>query len=293
MKRIVITGVNSFIGNSFEKWINENYKNDYTIDKISLRGKKASQVDFSNYDVVLYVTGIAHADTNKNNTAQAKLYYDINTDLTFEMAQKAKAEGVKQFVFLSSIIVYGNSGKIGEKKIITKNTREEPLGFYGDSKLQADKKIMSLNDEKFKVVSVRPPMIYGKGSKGNYPKLSKISGLISFFPEIENERSMLYIDNLSEFLRLVIDNEEEGFFYPQNKEYVKTTDLVKEIAKVKGKKLITIKGFDFFIKTLGKRIEIVNKVFGNLVYDKEMSNYKNFEYCVFDFKESIRKSEES
>lgn len=292
MKKIIITGVNSFIGNSFEKWIKENYKENYSIDKISLRGKKASQVDFSNYDVVLYVTGIAHADTNKNNKEQAKLYYKINTDLTFEMAEKAKSDGVKQFVFLSSIIVYGNSGRIGEKKIINEKTEPKPLGFYGDSKLKADEKIMSLNCDSFRVVSVRPPMIYGKGSKGNYPKLSKLSKILPFFPDIENERSMLYIDNLSEFLRLVIDNNESGFFYPQNREYVKTTDLVEEIARVKGKKIRRIKAFNFMIKLLARKIELVNKVFGNLVYDKKMSAYKDFEYCVFDFKKSIEKSEE-
>lgn len=291
MKKILITGINSFIGNSFESWIKNNFNNDYRIDKISLRGKIASQVDFSGYEVVLYVTGIAHADTNKNNKAQEALYYNINTDLTFKMAEKAKKDGVEQFIFLSSIIVYANSSKIGESKVISLDTKEQPKGFYGDSKLRADEKIMTLNDPNFKVVSVRPPMIYGKGSKGNYPKLSKLAGFLPVFPEIENERSMLFIDNLSEFLRLIIDNNESGYFYPQNKEYVNTTELVRTIASVKGRNVRTTKIFNFIIMLFGKKIDIINKVFGNMVYDKSMSDYMDFKYCVFDFKESIERTE--
>lgn len=291
MRKILITGINSFIGNSFENWIKNNFNNDYCIDKISLREKAVSEVDFSCYDVVLYVTGIAHADTNKKNKSQEELYYKINTDLTFESAKKAKNDGVSQFIFLSSIIVYSNSGRIGEKKIIDINTKESPAGFYGDSKLKADKKIMQLNNDNFKVVSVRPPMIYGKGAKGNYPKLSRLSKILPVFPDIKNERSMIYIDNLCEFLRLVIDNNENGYFYPQNREYVSTIDMVKTIAAVNGKKIRGIKLFNPIIKAIGSKIDIINKVFGNLVYDKSMSDYLDFKYCVFDFEQSIQQTE--
>lgn len=291
MKKILITGLNSFIGNSFEGWIKENYSKDYETDKISLRGKSADMVDFSAYDTVLYVTGIAHTDTNKNNKSDEALYYAVNTDLTYEMAKKAKADGVKQFIFLSSIIVYGNSAGIGEKKVITKNTAEAPEGFYGESKLRADKKLEALNCGSFKTAVVRPPMIYGKGSKGNYPRLAKIAGVIPFFPNIENERSMLYIDNLSEFLRLLADDGGGGYYFPQNREYVKTAELVAEIAKAKGKKIRLIKGFDFVIKLIGKRCGLVNKVFGNLVYDKAASSHFNNSYCIFDFEESIKRTE--
>ncbi len=291
MKKILITGVNSFIGNSFENWIKNNYSQNYDIYKISLRNNDISNIDFSFYDAVLYVTGIAHADTNKKHTENKELYYKINTELTVETAKKAKKDGLKQFIYLSSIIVYSNSGKINEKKIININTKEMPEGFYGDSKLRADKEIMKLNDECFKVVSVRPPMIYGKGAKGNYPKLSRLSKITPIFPDIKNERSMIYIDNLCEFLRLIIDNCERGYFYPQNREYVATADMVKMIAKANGKKIRLIKSFNPIIKALGNKIDIINKVFGNLVYDKSMSNYLDFKYCVFDFEQSIMQTE--
>lgn len=292
MKKILITGVNSFIGNSFEKWIKERYNSDYLIHKISLRGKSSSEVDFSAYDTVLYVTGIAHADTNKNDTSQEKLYYDINTNLTLDMAEKAKSDGVKQFIFLSSIIVYGNSAPVGEKKVIDSGTDELPAGFYGESKLRADRGLIKLKSEYFKTAIIRPPMIYGKGSKGNYPRLSRLAAAVPIFPDIDNERSMLFIDNLSEFIRLVIDNNTEGVLYPQNKEYVKTSDLVREIAKQKGKKIYFTKIFNPLIIFMSKRIGTIGKIFGNLVYDKCISNYFDYSYCVYSFEESIKRTED-
>ena len=166
-----------------------------------------------------------------------ELYYKVNRDLAIEIAKKAKREGVKQFIFMSSIIVYGSSGRIGERKIIDKDTKPSPVDFYGDSKLQAEKGLRALESDIFKVVILRPPMIYGKGSKGNYPKLSKAARVLPIFPDIDNERSMLHIDNLCEFIKLMIDNEESGVFFPQNKEYVKTSEMVKLIADVQGRKV--------------------------------------------------------
>ncbi|MBO1915018.1 NAD-dependent epimerase/dehydratase family protein, partial [Microvirga sp. 3-52] len=91
--------------------------------------------------------------------------------------------------------------------IIDMYTTPAPSNFYGDSKLQAENQIKSLNEDSFKVVILRPPMIYGKGSKGNYPKLAKAARKLPVFPNIDNQRSMLHIDNLCEFMKLMIDNQ--------------------------------------------------------------------------------------
>lgn len=281
MKRILITGENSYIGTSVEKWLKQ-YPDQYSVDTISVRGDSWKKKDFSRYDVVFHVAGIAHvsADPKKKD-----LYYKVNRDLTIEVAKKAKSSGVKQFIFMSSIIVYGDSTR--EKKVIDRNTVPKPTNFYGDSKLQAEQGIIPLQDKEFKVVIIRPPMIYGKGSKGNFPKLVKLARVLPIFPDFDNQRSMLHIDNLCQFIKLMIDNEEAGIFFPQNKEYVNTSQLVKNIAEAYGKNIKLVKLFNPIIYlTLGK-INYVNKVFGNLVYRKELSEYKA-NYQIRSFKESIQ-----
>lgn len=286
MKRILITGKDSYIGTAFEKWVKQ-WPERYHVDTLDTKGDWQSY-DFSPYDVVFHVAGIAHVDAKAD---MEDLYYRVNRDLTIEAAQKAKVEGVEQFIFMSSIIVYGDSSKLGEKRVITKDTIPTPTNFYGNSKLQAEQGILPLQDEHFKVVILRPPMIYGKGSKGNYPKLARLAQKTPIFPDIENERSMLYIENLCEFIRLMIDNEARGVFFPQNKEYVKTTELVKTIAEVYGKKMRLTKVFNGLIRCCSKKVSAVNKVFGSLVYEKEMSVYQDFEYCRSNFKQTIEKTE--
>lgn len=284
MKRILITGQNSYIGSSLEKWLMKEPKN-YQVDTINMRDESWKEKDFSTYDVVFHVAGIAHVSTDPK---MQDLYYQVNRDLTIETAKKAKTEGVKQFIFMSSIIVYGDGSK--DLQVITRETKPNPSNFYGDSKLQAEEGISTLTDHQFKVVILRPPMIYGKGSKGNYPKLAKLARKTPIFPDLDNQRSMLHIDNLTEFIRLLIVNEESGLFFPQNKEYVKTSEMVKIISEVDGKKIRLVKFFNPIIKPFINRIQVVNKVFGNLVYDQGISEYK-FDYCINNFYESILKSE--
>ncbi len=286
MKKILITGANSFVGISFEKWL-EQWPEKYSVDSVDMIGDEWREKDFSVYDVVFHVAGIAHVSSDPK---MEELYYKVNRDLTIETAKKAKDEGVKQFIFMSSIIVYGDSGKIGEKKIIDRGTVPQPSNFYGDSKLKAEEGIRKLQKDKFNVVILRPPMIYGKGSKGNYPKLAKAAKILPIFPDVENQRSMLHIDNLCEFIRLMIDNEESGLFFPQNEKYVSTSELVKLIAEVYGKKVRMTKLFNPILNLLGLKIGIINKVFGNMVYEQRVSDYK-INYRVKNLIESVKATE--
>ena len=290
MKRVLITGANSYIGMSFERYAKEHYGNNFEIDTIDMQNPNWREANFSKYDVVFHVAGIAHSDNGKISAEREKLYYAVNTDLTIETAKKAKAEKVKQFIFMSSAIVYGDSAPIGKKKVITKDTPVSPANCYGDSKVQAENGIRPLNNSNFKVVILRPPMIYGKGSKGNYPLLSNIAQKIPVFPYVENERSMLYIENLCEFICLMIKNNEEGIFWPQNNEYVNTSELVKVIAKAHGKKVILIKGFSWMLKLLSCVMGLVNKAFGNLSYDMGISRYKE-NYSFYDLEKTIERTE--
>lgn len=285
-KRILITGNTSYIGNQLADWLSEQPEK-YEIAKESMRNDKWRKLNFSVYDVIVHVAGIAHQDIN---SSQEELYYKINTDLTIDLAVKARAEGVKQFIFLSSMIVYGTSSKIGETKIITAETEPSPSNFYGNSKLLAEKGIQLLQSDNFNVAIIRPPMIYGKNSKGNYPILAKFARLSPVFPNIDNQRSMLHIENLTEFIRLLIENNDKGIYFPQNQEYVKTSEMVQMIAKVNGRKIVLVKVFNPILKTVGKKINIVNKVFGSLAYDKELSKYKN-QFIVNSLEESIKITE--
>lgn len=286
MKRVLITGRNSYIGTSLEKWLMKE-PSKYFVETIDLKNETWKDKVFSQYDVIFHVAGIAHVSSDPKLKS---LYYKVNRDLTIETAEKAKAEGVNQFIFMSSMIVYGDSNS--HKNKINRNTVPKPSNFYGNSKLEAEEGIVRLDDDNFKVVVIRPPMIYGKGSKGNYPILAKIAKIIPIFPDIENERSMLHIDNLCEFIKVLIDNTEFGLFYPQNKEYVKTSELVKSIAEVYGKKIIMIKFLNPFLRSLIGKVGIVDKVFGNFAYDKTISNYENGIYQIRTFEESIRLTEE-
>lgn len=285
-KKILITGANSYIGKTFEEYMKQ-WSEEYTVDTVDTIGEEWKQKDFSIYDVIFHVAGIAHVDTKKASEETKKLYYKVNTDLTIECCKKAKEQGVKQFIFMSSIIVYGESNSL-EKVVITKDTEPSPNGFYGDSKLQAEKGILPMQSEDFNVAVLRPPMIYGKGSKGNYPRLAKLAQKSPIFPEFDNQRSMLYVGNLCEFIKNVIDKEENGILFPQNKEYVRTTDMVKTIAEVHGKKIHTTRIFNPVIKLMSKKVRIINKVFGSMVYDIENDIV---EYQKFDLKNSLIKTE--
>lgn len=290
MKKVLITGANSYIGTSFDRYLKEKYPDQYEVDTVDMIDGAWRKKSFSGYDSVFHVAGIAHSDNGKISEEKAKLYYSVNTDLTFETAKKAKQDGVKQFVFMSSMIVYGDSAPIGKRKVITRDTPVSPANCYGDSKVQAENVIRPLNDGDFKVVILRPPMIYGKGSKGNYPALSKFAQKFPIFPYVKNERSMLYIENLCEFVRLMIENNECGIFFPQNSEYSNTSEMVKMIAEVHGKKIRLIKGFAWSLKLLGCFAEIVNKAFGNLCYDMDLSCYKS-DYMIASLAESIECTE--
>ncbi len=284
MKNILITGKNSYIGTSLENWLMRE-PDKYKVDTVDMKDGSWKEKDFSEYDVVFHVAGIAHVSSDPK---MEDLYYKVNRDLTIETAEKAKAEGVKQFIFMSSIIVYGDSSS--SKRVIDKNTVPTPSNFYGNSKLQAEEGIRGLESDEFKIVVLRPPMIYGKGSKGNYPRLANMAKKIPVFPDIDNERSMLHIDNLCEFIKVMIDHEETGLYFPQNKEYVKTSELVKTIAEVHGKKIIMTKVFNPVLRLMFG-IGIVNKVFGNLVYEKSMSDYDKANYRITTFRESIEMTE--
>lgn len=287
MKRILITGANSYIGTSFENYMAQ-FGSDYQIDTVDMRGDSWREKDFSGYDSLIHVAGIVHVK-EKND----QLYYQVNRDLAVETAKKAKKDGVKQFIFFSSMSIYGM-----DTGVITKETKPNPKNAYGKSKLAAEELLRELQADDFQICVLRPPMIYGPNSVGNYPRLAKLAKKTPIFPKVNNQRSMLYIGNLSAFLKLMIDTTLSGTFHPQNKEYVNTSEMVKLIAKTNRKKLYLVPGFSGIITVFSSQVSTLRKVFGTLVYDDKTQgfpgstcNNKLMTYQNKNFDDSILETE--
>lgn len=281
MKYILITGANSYIGTSLERYL-ALWPQEYTVSTIDMQGDDWKSSNLFGYDTVFHVAGIAHIKETDHNKG---LYYSVNRDLTIDVAKKAKLEGVRQFIFLSSMSVYGI-----EVGMISENTIPAPKSHYGRSKLQAEEGLMALKDSNFTVSILRPPMVYGYGCKGNYRSLSFFAKLFPFFPIVNNQRSTIYINNLCEFVRLIVDDQKAGLFFPQNSEYTCTSDFVKAIANVNNKRMILVSGLDWILKIFISRLSIFRKVFGSLTYIMSMSRYSR-EYCITGFLDSVKESE--
>lgn len=291
MKRILITGANSYIGTSVGKYLAQ-WPEQYQVDTADTIDGSWHEKDFSGYDSVFHVAGIAHINTKKLDQAGRDRYWKVNAELPAEVAGKAKKEGVGQFIFLSSMSVYGEHGSIKNPVTIAPDTRPAPRDLYGKSKLAAEKNLQSLHDSSFAVCILRPPMIYGPGCKGNYPALARFARVSPFFPQFSNERSMLFIDNLSIFVRWLIDSQQQGLFLPRNQEAVNTGTLVQAIAAFHGRRIALTRIFNPLLRFLSGRVSVVDKVLGGLVYQGEENMGRRQGIRYVDFSASIIKTEE-
>lgn len=286
MKRVLITGAGSFVGTNVARWLDRSFDGEekqFSVDTVDTMNDAWKQADFSKYDVVYHVAGIAHVDPKPE---MAPLYYKVNRNLAIEIAKWAKEQGVKQFIYMSSKIVY-HASKSLKDDVVTKDTLPLPNDFYGDSKLQAEKGLSELECPSFLVAIMRPPMVYGLGNKGNLPRLAWLATKVPVFPAWHNKRSMIHVDNLSEFIKQVILREMHGVFYPQNKEYVDTVEVVRYFAKRAGKKVWISRLFNPLV-AIGSLFEkSLCKMFANSYYEQEMSQY-DFDYQVVDFKDSLK-----
>lgn len=282
MKNVLITGANSFVGTNIEKWLLKN-PSDFAVDTVDTMNDIWKTADFSKYDVVYHVAGIAHVDPKPE---MAPLYYKVNRDLTIEIAKWAKEHGVKQFIFMSSGIVY-HASKSLKGDIKTKDTVPNPNDFYGDSKLQAENGLKEMECDTFKVCILRPPMIYGPGNKGNLPRLGWLATKTPIFPAWHNKRSMLYVENLAEFVKQAILHELNGIYFPQNAEYSDTVEIVRQFAKEHGHKIWISKLFNPFVWLGSFFLPAIPKMFADSYYVQEMSKY-DFEYQLVSFEDSIK-----
>lgn len=279
---ILITGAGSYVGTNVENWLKKD--GQFTVDSVDTFGDNWKKADYSQYDVVYHVAGIAHVNADPK---MEPLYYKVNRDLTIEVAKHAKEAGVKQFIFMSSQIVFHESQSL-KSEVLTKDTIPNPNGFYGDSKLQAENGLKELECDTFKVCILRPPMIYGPNSKGNFPRLAKLATKTPIFPAWHNKRSMLFIDNLGEFVKQAILRQLSGTFYPQNREQADTVEIIRFFAKKAGHKVWITKLLNPFVWLGSFVLQPINKMFATYYYDPSMSQM-DFDYQLVSFEDSLER----
>ena len=299
MKKILITGAGSYVGESVRRYILAK-DSSYRIDAVDTMGDNWKKADYTKYDVVFHVAGIAHVNADPK---MEPLYYKVNCNLTIVVAKHAKAAGVRQFIFMSSQIVFHESQSL-KAEVLTAETKPAPNGFYGNSKLQAENGLWNLvknqkenstrsqGGNQMKICILRPCMIYGPNAKGNFSRLAKLACKTPVFPEWHNKRSMLYIDNLAEFVKQAIERELEGTFYPQNRELADTVEIVRYFAKEAGHKIWITKLLNPFVWMGSLVLQPINKMFATYYYNPKMSKME-FDYQLVSFEESLKQVADS
>lgn len=274
MKRVLITGAGSYIGGAVRERMLEEPE-AFFVEAASVRDGKWRDIDFSAFDSVVHVAGIAHVSTDPSMEG---LYYEVNRDLALDVARAAKDEGVSQFVFASSIIVYGDSRPAASRAPIGPGTEPAPSGFYGKSKLEAEEGLRALESASFKVAVLRLPMVYGPGCKGNFPALAKMARALPVFPEANNLRSTLFVGNAAELVALVVGSGSGGLFLPQDCEPRSTCDIVRALAEAQGRSVRPSKALGRLAAGPLAAIPACRKAFGTLYYAPEASE------CGLDYR---------
>ncbi|CAK7027128.1 MAG: hypothetical protein EUB_02384 [Eubacterium sp.] len=285
MKRVLVLGKNGFVAKAFFRYI-EQFKNEYELTCVTSHNHEWKKCDFRGFDAVFNASGLAHANAKDGSDED---YYEVNGRLPGEIATKAKAEGVPIYISMSSSIIYGDMSNVGTNKVITKDTVPEPEGVYGKSKIMGEEGVLKLADDTFHTAIIRPPMIYSEYAPENFELLCKFAIKFPIFPKLYNEQSMIYADNLCELLRLIIENNTGGIYYPQEKEFIQTSKLVKDISEAAGKRMLVTRVFNPVLKVMSKKVRFVRKAFGSVVYDKGLSDSFSWNYCVVPYEETVRR----
>jgi len=211
--------------------------------------------------------------------------------MPISIATMAKEQGVKQYIFLSTMGVYGLNKEL-RKNIVNKDTPLLSESMYGKSKRLAEEGLFKLQDSTFTVTCIRPPSVYGKGCRGGYitgfTSIAKKLPIVPYaYPEVK--QSMLYIDNLAELVRLLIEHRMAGVFCPQDDVSVSANEILSTISEGIAKKYRSSKVLGWFVKLI-RFLPIVNKAYGGIEYDKELSTIDGLDYVVVPFKEAMKRT---
>lgn len=285
-KRVLITGEKGYIGMHIQQWLLQQ-SSIYSVEMLNVRTDEWQESCFQDVDVLIHTAGIVH----QPNITDWETYKKINIDLSVSLAQKAKMEGVRQFVFFSTMAVYGKSKRL-TKNVIDEETEICPVSLYGKSKHQAEKELQKLQSDTFKIVIVRPPNVFGKNCKGGYISgfrsiVSRLPALPYAYPDIK--QSTIYIDNLCELIRLIIESEVSGCFMPQDGAPVSAIELMTAISDSVGvkKRKSRLLGIGIYLLSF---LPLVKKAYGGVAYSEEMTAYFHNQYIVVSFEEGIRRT---
>lgn len=284
---ILIIGKNSYIGNHIDEWLS---KHGWHVTQLDVLTDEWKTFDYSSYDAIVHVAGIVH----RPNCQDWELYKRVNTDMPITIATMAKEQGVKQYVFFSTMGVYGVGKKL-RPNIVDEKTPLSSESMYGRSKLLAEEGLQKLQDVTFNVVCVRPPSVYGKGCRGGY--ITGFTSIVRKLPIIPKaytdvKQSFIYIDNLSEFVRLAIEKNLYGAFCPQDDKTISANELLQVIADGIGKKLPESTFLGLLVR-LFHFMPLIKKAYGGIEYSKDLSTINNVNYVVVTFEEGIRKTVEN
>ncbi len=281
---ILIIGKNSYIGNHIDEWLTNH---GHQVQQLDVLTDEWKTFDYSPYDAIVHVAGIVH----QPNCQDWDLYKRVNTDMPISIATMAKEQGVKQYVFFSTMGVYGVGKKL-KQNIIDEQTSLNSDSMYGKSKLMAEEGLQKLQDGTFNVAFVRPPSVYGKGCRGGY--ITGFTSIVRKLPVIprayENvKQSFIYIDNLSELVRLVIEKNIKGVFCPQDDKAVSANELLQAISYGIGKKYRSSRLLGLFVRLLSF-LPIVNKAYGGIEYTRSLSDVEGINYVVVPFEEGMSRT---
>lgn len=286
--KIVITGANSYIGNSLQSYIQSNDK-ELEVYQLDVIGDKWREFDFFGYDTVVHVAAIVH----RKDILSWETYNEVNVDLPTEIAQKAKEQGVKQFIFLSSMAIYGVEKSLSKKKgVISAQTVMAPTSMYGKSKYLAEQKLTEIESVNFKVAIVRPPNVYGPGCKGGY--ISTYMNIVRKLPVIPKaftsvRQSVLYIDNLSRFIYLLIIRQMNGIYTPQDDTSISAVEIMQYICDALNLHKKTSSFWGLFIYLLAFS-PLVRKGYGGVSYNQDKLQQEEFDYLIVSCKEGIKRT---
>ena len=270
-KTLMITGASGFIGSNFI----ERYKDKYNIIPVDLLKIKPEEIDFRGVDTVLHLAALVH----QMKGAPREKYFEVNTELTRRVAEEAKKQGVRHFVFYSTVKVYGYDGDLYNHNMVLNEESEcKPMNDpYGESKWEAEKILRRLEDDNFKIGIIRPPMVYGKGVKGNMESLIKLVKMLPILPfnYDKNRRSLVNIENLMYLTTLVIDKEASGVFLPLDEKNISLKEIVEGIEKAYNLKRINIPMIQPIFWLLTKlKPNIMVRLFGTLQFDNKLTREK-------------------
>ncbi len=269
MKQLLITGSNGFIGNYFTT----NYKNKYKINTFSFLNNNFEALDLSDTVTIIHLSALVH----QMGGADTEEYERVNVMQTLNLAHKAKESGVKHFVFMSSIKVYGEETNVAYSEV----TPCKPNDEYGKSKLKAENELLKLESDTFKVSIIRTPIVYGYGVKANIKNLITLVQKIPILPfgNIQNKRSMIYVGNLCHLIDTIIEKKQSGIFLAADDKPISTTKLIDLIAQELDKKvyLLNIPLFPWLLKKL--KPSFYKRLYESLEVDnaktREILNLKN------------------